>query len=171
MQCLVYQQLKPSRSALASVDAKYQAPYTNDPFIKAPAVPPSESGRDPHISRPKLRQRQTIQEVFKVVLRMALTSTSTWAPSHQLLLDRRKQRHLTARMTAGWRRKEDTILVSCPERCLVGSMANLVIMDALMADLSRRKARSLLPALKRTVPVSGKNEEANIDGEKQRKGV
>ena len=139
----------------------------NDPFIKAPAVPPSQSGLDPRVPRPKLTTKTNnsggiqggitngAHVYFTVGFKPPATigqaqTTATYSEADGVL--EAKGRH-------------DPCVVprAVP---IVESMASLVIMDALMAQLSRHSARSLLPVLKRTVPITENqnNDEVRANG-------
>ncbi|KAF1820307.1 bifunctional chorismate synthase/flavin reductase [Dissoconium aciculare CBS 342.82] len=128
----------------------------NDPFIKAPVVPPSASGAAlPVHSRPRLTTKTNnsggIQGgitngahiYFTVGFKPAATigqaqATATYAEEDGVL-------------EAKGRHDPCVIPRAVP---IVESMAALVIMDAVLAQSARQSARALLPVLKETVPVS-----------------
>jgi chorismate synthase len=128
----------------------------NDPFIKAPVVPPSASGAAlPISSRPRLTTKTNnsggIQGgisngahiYFTVGFKPAATigqaqTTATYAEEDGVL-------------EAKGRHDPCVIPRAVP---IVESMAALVIMDAVLAQSARQSARALLPVLKETVPVS-----------------
>lgn len=126
----------------------------NDPFIKAPAVPPGQNGANTSVPRPRLTTKTNnsggVQGgisngapiYFTVGFKPPATigqaqSTTTYDETEGVL--EAKGRH-------------DPCVVprAVP---IVESMAALVIMDAVLAQQARQAARSLLPPLKGVVPV------------------
>ena len=125
----------------------------NDPFIKAPSIPPG--GTEPQRSRPRLTTKTNnsggIQGgisngahiYFTVTFKPPATigqaqSTTTYDETEGVL-------------EAKGRHDPCVIPRAVP---IVEAMAALVIMDALLAQTARQGVRALLPVLDRTVPVS-----------------
>ncbi|GAB7348023.1 hypothetical protein MBLNU459_g6063t1 [Dothideomycetes sp. NU459] len=144
----------------------------NDPFIAAPAVPASQTGAAAAgVRRPRLTTKTNnsggIQGgisngahiYFTVGFKPAATigqaqTTATYDETSGVL--EAKGRH-------------DPCVVprAVP---IVESMANLVIMDALLAQASRQAARSLLPALPQTISVA-KTLQADKDAKQEQQTV
>ncbi|KAL9097294.1 MAG: hypothetical protein Q9165_000721 [Trypethelium subeluteriae] len=146
----------------------------NDAFIKAPAVPPSASGLDPRVARPKLTTKTNnsggiqggITNGAHIYFTVGFKPPATIGQAQATASYGEEDGVLEAKG------RHDPCVVprAVP---IVESMASLVIMDALMAQLSRQTARSLLPALKQTVPVAHNQSNNGVEpnGQKQGNGV
>ncbi|KAI0014940.1 chorismate synthase [Xylariomycetidae sp. FL0641] len=129
----------------------------NDPFIKAPAVPPMDSGADRNgVPRPKLTTKTNnsggiqggITNGAPIYFRTAFKPPATISQ---------------AQTTATYEGDSDGVLAAkgrhdpcvVPRAVpIVEAMAALVIMDNLMQQMARHEARRHLPALNQTIPPS-----------------
>ncbi|KAI9688513.1 MAG: bifunctional chorismate synthase/riboflavin reductase [NAD(P)H] aro2 [Bathelium mastoideum] len=142
----------------------------NDPFIKAPAVPPSQSGLDPNVPRPRLTTKTNnsggvqggITNGAPIYFTVGFKPPATIGQAQTTVTYSEDDGVLEAKG------RHDPCVVprAVP---IVESMASLVIMDALMAQLSRQSARGLLPVLKQTIPTAeiGQHNGLNANGEKR----
>jgi len=130
----------------------------NDPFIKAPAIPPSEAnsadgagGRQ----RPKLTTKTNnsggiqggITNGAHIYFNVAFKPPATIGQAQQTTGYDETEGVLQAK----GRHDPCVIPRAVP---IVEAMAALVVMDAVLAQTARQGARSLLPLLPQTVPVS-----------------
>ena len=131
----------------------------NDPFIKAPAVPPAEAnGRAPETatrSRPRLTTKTNnsggiqggITNGAHIYFNVAFKPPATIGQAQQTVGYDEEAGVLEAK----GRHDPCVIPRAVP---IVEAMAALVVMDALLAQSARQASRSLLPVLERTMPVS-----------------
>ncbi|KAI9686691.1 MAG: bifunctional chorismate synthase/riboflavin reductase [NAD(P)H] aro2 [Bogoriella megaspora] len=142
----------------------------NDPFIRTPAATSAGSTVNPNVVKPRLTTKTNnsggvqggitngAHVYFTVGFKPPATigqaqSTATYGQEEGVL--EAKGRHDPA--------------VANRAVPIVEAMASLVIMDALMAQLSRQTARSLLPTLKQTIPVR-ETEELDAEAKKDQNG-
>ncbi|KAK5683773.1 bifunctional chorismate synthase/riboflavin reductase [NAD(P)H] aro2 [Elasticomyces elasticus] len=130
----------------------------NDPFIKAPAVPPAElNGRAETAarSRPRLTTKTNnsggiqggITNGAHIYFNVAFKPPATIGQAQQTVGYDEEAGVLEAK----GRHDPCVIPRAVP---IVEAMAALVVMDALLAQSARQSARSLLPVLEMTIPVS-----------------
>ena len=128
----------------------------NDPFIKSPAVPPSTSGSaGSRPARPRLTTKTNnsggiqggISNGAHIYFTVAFKPPATIGQAQQTASYDEQEGVLEAK----GRHDPCVIPRAVP---IVESMAALVVMDSLMAQSARQSARSLLPALPQTIPVS-----------------
>ncbi|KAK7522224.1 chorismate synthase [Phyllosticta citriasiana] len=135
----------------------------NDPFIKAPA----QNGTPESVARPRLTTKTNnsggvqggITNGAHIYFNVGFKPPATIGQAQQ---------------TAGYDETEGVLEAKgrhdpcvVPRAVpIVESMAALVIMDAVMAQQSRQMARSLLPPLDRTIPLTGGGAQANGEGAK-----
>lgn len=126
----------------------------NDPFIKAAAIPPSQSGLDPSVPRPRLTTKTNnsggiqggISNGAHIYFTVGFKPPATIGQAQTTASYDEEEGVLEAKG------RHDPCVVprAVP---IVEAMAALVIMDAVMAQQARQMARSLLPPLKQTVPA------------------
>lgn len=128
----------------------------NDPFIKAPAVPPSANGAAmPLSSRPRLTTKTNnsggiqggISNGAHIYFTVGFKPAATIGQAQQTVGYDESEGVLEAK----GRHDPSVIPRAVP---IVEAMASLVIMDALLTQSARQSARSLLPVLPKTIPVS-----------------
>ncbi|KAK0879564.1 bifunctional chorismate synthase/riboflavin reductase [NAD(P)H] aro2 [Friedmanniomyces endolithicus] len=133
----------------------------NDPFVKAPAVPPAEAnghaseGAAAGRRRPRLTTKTNnsggvqggITNGAHIYFNVAFKPPATIGQAQQTVGYDEEAGVLEAK----GRHDPCVIPRAVP---IVEAMAALVVMDALLAQSARQSARSLLPVLERTVPVS-----------------
>lgn len=125
----------------------------NDPFIKAPVVPPLQLGAYMSTPRPRLTTKTNNSGGSRVGSRTGPQSTSPSGSSHRRRLAKRSRRRRTARRMGCWKQKAGTTLAWFFAECPSWRLAALTIIDSLLARQARQTARSLLLPLKRTVPA------------------
>ncbi|ORY08949.1 chorismate synthase-like protein [Clohesyomyces aquaticus] len=123
----------------------------NDPFIKAPAVPPSHSGAASSVPRPRLITKTNnsggiqggISNGAPIYFSVGFKPPATIGQAQQTTTYDETEGVLEAKG------RHDPCVVprAVP---IVESMAALVIIDAVLAQQARAAARSLLPPLKQT---------------------
>lgn len=126
----------------------------NDPFIKASAVPPSQSGAYMSTPRPRLTTKTNnsggiqggISNGAPIYFTVGFKPPATIGQAQQTATYGEEDGVLEAKG------RHDPCLVfrGVP---IVEAMAALTIIDSLLAQQARQTARSLLPPLKRTVPA------------------
>ncbi|KAI9732683.1 MAG: bifunctional chorismate synthase/riboflavin reductase [NAD(P)H] aro2 [Claussenomyces sp. TS43310] len=128
----------------------------NDPFIRAPEVPPMETGASKNgIPRTKLMTKTNnsggvqggITNGAPVYFRVAFKPPATIGQAQQTAT---YDGDATGVLEAKGRHDPCVVPRAVP---IVEAMAALVVIDALLAQQARQSARSLLPPLKRTVPA------------------
>ncbi|KAK3115718.1 bifunctional chorismate synthase/riboflavin reductase [NAD(P)H] aro2, partial [Teratosphaeriaceae sp. CCFEE 6253] len=131
----------------------------NDPFIKAPAVPPAEgNGPAPEAAaraRPRLTTKTNnsggiqggITNGAHIYFNVAFKPPATIGQAQQTVGYDEEAGVLEAK----GRHDPCVIPRAVP---IVEAMAALVVMDALLAQSARQSSRSLLPVLEQTMPVS-----------------
>jgi chorismate synthase len=139
----------------------------NDPFILAPSVPPGPNSASS-------KQRLTTKTNNSGGIQGGI---SNGAPIYFRVAFKPPATIGQAQSTASYSFEEGTLeakgrhdpCVTPRAVPIVEAMAALVLMDALMAQNARESARSLLPALKVTLPTKGMGTEANRDDEAKEK--
>jgi len=127
----------------------------NDPFIKAPAVPPSQSGAQSAASRPRLTTKTNnsggvqggISNGAHIYFTVGFKPPATIGQAQNTVTYDEEEGVLEAKG------RHDPCVVprAVP---IVEALAALVIMDALVAQQARQATRSLFPPLKRTIPAN-----------------
>ena len=126
----------------------------NDPFIKAPAVPPSQSGLDPRIQRPRLTTKTNnsggiqggISNGAHIYFTVALKPPATIGQAQTTTM----YDETSGVLEAKGRHDPCVVPRAVP---IVESMAALVIIDALLAQAARQAARAALPPLPQVISV------------------
>ena len=126
----------------------------NDPFIKAPAVPPGASSAQSTVPRPRLTTKTNnsggiqggISNGAPIFFTVAFKPPATIGQAQNTTTYDEEEGVLEAKG------RHDPCVVprAVP---IVEAMAALVIIDAVLAQQARQSARSLLPPLKGVVPV------------------
>lgn len=128
----------------------------NDPFVKAaPALPSELNGTQPARSRPRLTTKTNnsggiqggISNGAHIYFNVAFKPAATIGQAQNTVGYDEEEGVLQAK----GRHDPCVIPRAVP---IVESMASLVIMDALLAQSARQSARSMLPVLNSTLPVS-----------------
>ncbi|KAF2256701.1 chorismate synthase-like protein [Trematosphaeria pertusa] len=133
----------------------------NDPFIKAPAIPPGAIDH-PAVPRPRLTTKTNnsggiqggISNGAPIYFTVAFKPPATIGQAQNTATYDEE----TGVLEAKGRHDPCVVPRAVP---IVESMAALVIMDAVLAQQARTAARSLLPPLKGVVPVLGGSKEAD----------
>ncbi|KAF2258329.1 chorismate synthase-like protein [Lojkania enalia] len=126
----------------------------NDPFIKAPAVPPGQNGASSQVPRPRLTTKTNNSGGIQ-------GGISNGAPIYFTVGFKPPATIGQAQTTATYDEEEGVLEAKgrhdpcvVPRAVpIVESMAALVVMDAVLAQQARQTARSLLSPLKGIVPV------------------
>ena len=136
----------------------------NDPFIKAPAIPPGPSG-NASIQRPRLTTKTNnsggvqggISNGAPIYFTVAFKPPATIGQAQKTTTYDEDEGVLEAKG------RHDPCVVprAVP---IVEAMAALVIIDAVLAQQSRQAARSLLPPLKGVVPVGSSGQAVDTNG-------
>lgn len=126
----------------------------NDPFIKTPVVPPSQSGAQSSTTRPRLTTKTNnsggiqggISNGAPIYFTVGFKPPATIGQAQQTATYEEEDGVLEAKG------RHDPCVVprAVP---IVEAMAALVVIDALLAQHARQSARSLLPPLKKTIPA------------------
>ncbi|KAF2142529.1 uncharacterized protein K452DRAFT_249308 [Aplosporella prunicola CBS 121167] len=133
----------------------------NDPFIKAPAMPPSASGSNSPVPRPRLTTKTNNSGGIQggITNGAHIYFTVGFKPPATIGQAQTTATYDEAEGTLEAKGRHDPCVVprAVP---IVESMAALVLMDAVLAQQARQSARSMLPPLKQTVPATGSTAQA-----------